>query len=95
MTTVDATDNQQQLVLAAREALDKFEALASCELREPRLATDQRRWLTWHYDSHQPARRAWAKAIDDLELLPGDDFPGRENTAWKPVCVRILSGEWR
>lgn len=86
---------QAELVRAAREALNTHEALESCRECEPRLTTDQRQWLAWHHDSYQPARRAWAKAIDSLEALMGEGLSRRKSGAWKSVCVRILSGELR
>lgn len=94
MTSI-GTATTDELCLAAREVLDRFQNLEACREREPRLTTDQRAWLLWHHDSCYPARRAWDRAMDRLEQLLGRSFPDREAHEWKPVCIQILTGEVR
>lgn len=94
MHTVTGAATDAALVLAAREALNTFEMLEAREDLAP--DDDEPVWLLWHHDSYHPAFRSWAKAMDNLELLLGDAFPGRHRPGeWISVCVRILSGELR
>lgn len=94
MPTMDVAVTRE-LVLAARDALNLYDRLEAVREREPRLTTDQRAWLLWHHDSLYPAERGLATAIDNLQFLLGTDFPGRDVSDWKPICIQILSGELR
>ncbi|WP_109507496.1 hypothetical protein [Nocardioides speluncae] len=80
---------------AARRALNAIVILETVEDGEPSASAPDSEWEEWNRTSHRPAYRAWTQAMDRLEHMLGEDFPGRECRAWVPVCVRILSGELR
>jgi hypothetical protein len=83
------------VVSAAREALNTFVALENSEDHEPLSTAPNGDWDDWHRESYRPALRRWTRAMDQLEALLGEDFPGRECRSWVIVCVRVLSGELR
>ena len=89
-------------VVAAREALDAYEELASVELGEPRMPGDRAvdparwkieaaRWRDWYELRHRPAINRWDKAMDGLHDALGPDAPGRHPWVFVPVCRRILN----
>jgi len=89
-------------VVAAREALDAYEELASVELAEPRMPGDRAvdpvrweseaaRWRDWYELRHRPAINRWDKAMDGLQDALGPDAPGRHPWVFVPVCRRILN----
>jgi hypothetical protein len=84
-----------QLEDAARAALDAHAALEATHDSEPCPFRDAVAWTGWHHDTYLPADHDWQAAVDCLEVLMGDDFPGRDGPGWFALCLRILTGEHR
>jgi len=48
-------------------------------------------WLHWYRTTFVPANEAWTKAMDELERVTGDEFPGRHPQNFRPYCTQILN----
>jgi hypothetical protein len=84
-----------QIVIAARAALDAHGVLEGTYDSEPNPTPDAVSWTRWHTDVHLPAHHTWQATIDCLEILLGEDFPGRDGPGWFATCLRILTAEHR
>jgi hypothetical protein len=95
--TYETTDSDAQ-VRAAREALRTHDELRRVEqigdqfeLGPDELPVDGRGWLAWHDEQYQPAHRNWAAAIDQLQSVLGDGFPGPHPLSFRTVCEQIIT----
>lgn len=92
VTTTDQTARELEAI--AGRALSACRRLELCMEWQP-ARREPARWSRWRTASYLPAHRSWVRAMDDLEALLGDRFPGRAGDGWARVCVQILSGELR
>jgi hypothetical protein len=99
--TYETTDSDAQ-VRAAREALRTHDELRRVEqigdqfeLGPDELPVDGRGWLAWHDEQYQPAHREWTDAVDRLQSVLGDRFPGRHPLSFRTVCEQIITNSAR
>jgi hypothetical protein len=92
------TTNTDAHVRAAREALRTHDELRRVEqigdrfeLGTDELPVDGRGWLTWHDEQYQPAHRDWMAAMDQLQSVLGDRFPGWHPLSFRAVCEQIIT----
>ena len=92
------TTNSDAQVAAAREALRTHDELRRIEqigdefaLDADELPVDGHGWLAWHEEQYQPAHRDWAAAMDQLQCVLGDRFPGRDVLSFRAVCEQIIT----
>lgn len=48
-------------------------------------------WLSWGETVRDPAYLAWETAMDKLEFVAGDAFPGRHPQNFRPFCQMIAA----
>lgn len=92
-TDQSAGPSDSRLVIAARAALDAHGALEATHDTEPSPRGDEAAWTRWQHEVHVPAHHAWQATVDCVEVLLGQEFPGREGSGWFTFCLRILTAE--
>ncbi|WP_206050791.1 FxLD family lanthipeptide [Nocardioides speluncae] len=79
-----------QLIIAARAALDAHAVFEATHDTEPHSLIQDLVWTRWYHEVHLPAHHTWQAALDCLQILLGDQFPGRDGSGWFTLYLQTL-----